>query len=194
MVHGLASHRIAFTYLGWKLRQAGFATRAFGYRSIWKTIEQHADALQQAVEAFDRDPRWSKIHFLSHSMGGIVTRQMLLDYRPEKLGRLVMLSSPNQGSPAATFLSQRVFTFSKTLAQLSDEPDSYVCQLSFPDDVDVGVVHAKVDRVVSRESSLPFPDAPIVEIDSGHNDLLVRPSVAKQVESFLLDGQFVLTP
>jgi len=44
------------------------------------------------------------VHFIGYSMGGIVTRAVLNKFRPDNLGRVVQLASPNNGSEVADFL------------------------------------------------------------------------------------------
>ena len=190
MVHGLAAHRIVFAYLQWHLRRQGLKSKTWGYRSVWNTIERHAQRLEKKLRQLDDDPRWSEIHLVCHSMGGIVARQALLNFVPNKFGRLVMMASPNHGSSAARFLANYVFPFSKTLRQISDEPGSYVRKLGFPENIDVGVIFANVDRVIKLESAIPIEGVPVATIYSGHNDLLVRPTTARQVTSFVKHGRF----
>lgn len=189
-IHGIAAPRLVFLFLKWHMWRKGFRTKIHGYRSVFQTIPYHADGFIERLRRFENDPTINEFHIVAHSMGGIVTRQALLNFRPQKLKRVIMLATPNQGSSAARVLSNGVFRFSRTLKQISDAEESFVRQLGFPSGIDVGAIHANVDRVVTRESSRPTLDSPFLEIDSGHNDLLFRPATAKAVVRFLETGNF----
>lgn len=189
-IHGIAAPRFVFLFLKWYLGRSGFRSKIFGYRSVFKTIPFHAEKFIATLKEIDKDPSIDEFHIVAHSMGGIVTRQALLDFRPQKLKRFLMLATPNEGSSAARKLSASIFRFSKTLKQISDEEGSYVRELGFPDGVEVGAIHANVDRVVTRESSQPVDDAPFLEIYSGHNDLLIRPATGRAAVQFLRTGRF----
>lgn len=42
-----------------------------------------------------------RIHLVAHSIGALVVREYLARGKPERLGRVVLLAAPNQGSPIA---------------------------------------------------------------------------------------------
>jgi len=189
-IHGIAAHQLVFVFLRSWLWLKGFRTLAWGYRSVFLTIPRHGKDFRNFLREIDADPKVDEFHIVAHSMGGIVTRQALLYFRPKKLGRFVMLAVPNKGSSAARILSNSLFAFSKTLRQISDEEGSFVREQDFPGGVATGAIYATADRVVTRESSKPLVDVPLFEIYSGHNDLLIRPATARAMESFLRTGEF----
>ena len=189
-IHGIAAPRFVFLYLKWYLSRRGFSSQIHAYWSSFRTIPIHADQFIETLRKVEANPEIDRFHIVAHSMGGIVTRQALLKYRPQKLDKFLMLATPNQGSAAARVLSSSIFFFSKPLKQLSDAEGSYSRELGFPDGVEVGSIYANQDRVVARESCLSFPEVPFLEIASGHTDLLIRPTTARAIVQFLRTGKF----
>jgi hypothetical protein len=123
-------------------------------------------------------------------MGGIVARAALDRYRPRKLGRLVMLAPPNRGSFVATATAGTFGRFLKPVAELSTAPDSLVNSLPMPDGVEIGVIAAAHDALVSEESTRPVVPHAHVTLPTWHTGLLFRQDTADLVAEFLARGEF----
>lgn len=189
LIHGLAGSRMTLWPLVYYMRRSGFTTSTFGYPSWWWSIEHHARRFKQHLDRIANDETIENFHIVAHSMGSIVTRKALLDAQFEKLNRVVMLASPNLGSPVARVLGT-ILPFLKTIRQISSHSASFVRNLPEPSQVDIGIVAAKYDRVIPEPNSHLRIESDHVTLFSGHNGLLVRPAAARQVIQFLNHGRF----
>ncbi len=190
LAHGLCGHPILMRLLGRRLQSQGFATRNWGYPSIVGSVERHAAKLRTVLEALDSNPAVSRIHLVTHSMGGIVGWCALREKIPNKFGRFVLLTPPGRGSWAATAFGWLVRPICPGVHQMSTRSDSLVNQLEPLDGIDVGVIGATLDLVVPASNS-HMPGEREHRIYPGlHHQVLFRMDVARAVTRFLQAGSF----
>lgn len=97
LVHGLWFGAWALAPLARRLEAEGFSVRRFSYPSTAGQIHEHAAGLL----AFSRQTRASELHFVGHSLGGLVILHMLGEAPDLPPGRVVLLGSPLDGSVVA---------------------------------------------------------------------------------------------
>lgn len=211
LLHGLGRSPLAMTRLAQDLRSAGYDVRNLSYPSQRADIRTLSDAALGPV--FDSAPAGSRIHIVTHSMGGILVRQYLRDHGvPASLGRVVMLAPPNRGSALVDRLARwRLYRAVNGPAglQLGTGPDSVPNSLGpLPPGVEVGVIAGNRSLNPLFSSWLAGPDDGKVTVASthlsgetahltvphSHTWLMWRRPALDAVRAFLRTGDFSPDP
>jgi len=188
------------------LQGSQFTTLNLDYDSRKRPLDALATEIEPEIVKFAGRTDGS-IHFVGHSMGGLLTRVYLAKYRPPRLGRVVMLGTPNGGSEVADVLKRfaiyRAF-YGPAGLQLSTEQDPTLRALP-PVDYELGVVAGcrSLDPVSSL-LILPRPNDGKVSVqrtrldgmkdhaivNASHPGLVRHPAAINQTIAFLREGRF----
>jgi hypothetical protein len=205
LLHGHSRTKRSMAKLEKALLKSGYTVENIDYPSRKMNVESLSEYLDGRLEKCCREGV-SKIHFVTHSLGGIMVRYYLEKNEMDNLGRVVMLSPPNSGSELVDLLKDlplvRDYT-SESRLQLGTEDGGLPGKLE-PVDFEVGIIAGDRSLFPLFSWIIPGPDDGIVSVRSsrteGMTDFLVvphshsfimnSPEVIRQVEHFLREGQF----
>jgi len=204
-LHGLGRSSASMFLLKLRLEKQGFEVISKDYASTEAGIDDHVEWLAGELESCCRD-EGRRLHFVTHSIGGIVLRAYLEKHDLPALGRVVMLAPPNRGSELADFLSGwSVYQMAVgPSGQEIGTDDASVPNLLGPVDFDLGVIAGERSINPFYSSIIPGPDDGKVSVErarvEGMSDFLVvrhshtfimnSSEVAGQIETFLRTGAF----
>ncbi len=195
LLHGMARSYHSMDEMQERLLAEGYHTVNQGYPSTSDPIETIAGEYFPAALKRCRQFSPIAIHFVTHSLGGIIVRKGIKENKPEKLGRVVMLSPPNRGSGAVDYLRNRkIYQWLNGPAgqQLSTDPDSVPNQLG-PVEYPVGIItgdrYAFFDGWLSR--ILPGKDDGKVSVQRARLDGMSDFLVVHESHPFIMGSEYV---
>lgn len=207
LVHGLGRTKHSMGVMKRHLKKEGYRVVSVSYDSRSLSVDDSVAELKKAVsnELNSAKPP-AKIHFVTHSLGWILTRKILEKNAPEQLGRVVMLSPPNHGSELPDKLG-KIKLYRKVTGpagmELGTEKDSYPNSMGAVkfslgvitgdrslNPLYSGCIPGKDDGKVSVDSAKVDGMADFLVVHSSHTWIMNRKAVCKQVVYFLQNGEF----
>lgn len=102
LVHGIWMNGLDMGILRRRLARAGFDPVQFRYPSVRNAPAINAMDLNALARGLDAQT----VHFVGHSLGGIVIRHLFSEYPDQRPGRVVTMGTPHRFSAAAERLSR----------------------------------------------------------------------------------------
>ncbi len=204
ILHGLARSSKAMNKMARALSHDGYNVINVDYPSTTATVEILTKQIFDTLEPQIQDAE--TVHFVTHSMGGIILRQYLQDHELPNLGRVVMLAPPSRGSEVTDKLGQ--FSLYKWINgpagnQLGTGTNSLPLRLDVPA-FELGIIAG--DRSINPILSMliPGPDdgkvslkrvkpaayAGYLQLHVTHACMVWNPQVIAQTGYFLETGSF----
>ena len=206
LLHGLNRSHRSFSKMERSLIEDGYTVINVNYPSQHFSIESLVAGYIAPIISACKTQSNSKLHFVTHSMGGILLRYYLQHHTIANLGNVVMLGPPNQGSEVVDKLKnvpgfklingpagQQLGTTSTSLPKQLGPVDYPVgvitgnrsinpilsCIIPGEDDGKVSLKRARVDGM------LDFLVVPYT-----HTMIMKRQRVIEQTQYFLKNSQF----
>jgi 8-oxo-dGTP pyrophosphatase MutT (NUDIX family) len=200
VVHGLWLPGYETALLRRRLTRAGFLPSLFRFRTVRDGLDANAERLARFAARMPGD----KVHFVGHSLGGVVAAHMLQTCPPLRAGRLVCLGSPLKGTHSGKRLARFRWGSGLTgrsigdlharggLARWSGANDLGVIAGTLPLGLGLllGALPRPHDGVVAVEETRLEGATDHLVLPRSHTALIFSRAVAAQVVHFLRHGRF----
>lgn len=202
LLHGIGKGKYDMAPMARYLRRHGYAVVNWDYPSTKYKLTELAEKLAEEVRRF----KDYKIHFVTHSMGGIVVRTMLAQEQLPNLGRLVMIAPPSQGAELAQFFGGwPVYRFLLGPAGQELKPgDLGKCEAAGVPCCEFGIIAGGTGRTRGINPLLPGDNDGTVTVESTkldgctdfaivpypHPVIQMMPRTAELTYQFLENGRF----
>ncbi|GAB4180734.1 MAG: alpha/beta hydrolase [Rhodocyclaceae bacterium] len=199
LVHGLWMSPWVMGVLARRLGARGYSVHVFGYRSVRDGLAANADALARFAAGICAPA----VHFVGHSLGGLVIAASLHAHPDPRPGRVVFVGSPFRGSAAALRLARSragAAVLGRSMAQWLHTPGAWTPGR------EIGVIAGEAGLGLGRliEPALGRPNDGAVAVEEtqvpgakdrivlpvSHSGMLLSRQVAEQVAHFLREGHF----
>jgi dienelactone hydrolase len=203
LLHGLGRSNTSMWLLAHRLEDAGYYVRRVEYSSLDQTPDEILKKVRSQINQCCQKHTQS-VHFVGHSLGGLMVRAYLQNNKVDKLGRVVLLGTPNKGTEAADHFSNSwlMDILGPTDKALGTDDKSFPKSLKapyYPVGVIAGeikskfndpVIPGKDDGLVSVEATKIDAMTDFIILETGHSMMRYDKEVADQTIEFIKNGMF----
>ena len=200
LVHGFFRSGGDMRYLARKLEERGYRVFVPSLPAVLGDVRDCSEKLAEIIDG--KLPEEGVVHFVGHSMGGLVIRDYLSRRVVSNIGKVVMMGTPNGGSPYANLLLKIPFIryIFKAL------PDIAVPGIEIAPSIntapEIGIIIGKTDcfrklllrgdhdGLVGAESVRRITAMDELRVPFCHERIHWRTRTAEAVASFLETGKF----
>lgn len=165
LLHGLGRGNLSMWWMARRLKSAGYDVKQVGYSSWFSPPE---DILKEVTAKIDKicTTTSNTVHFVGHSMGGLLVRNYLSRRDLPNLGRVVLTGTPNKGTPLVDEYRDRWWlkTMSPAALALGSDMDGIFKELPRPD-YELGII-AGITKDSLLSDQIPGEDDGIVPLTS----------------------------
>jgi predicted alpha/beta hydrolase family esterase len=204
LFHGACKTSKQMSYIESSLHKLGYRTCNINYS--WR-YQESAKIVEEMLWQVKRiEMRYNKVHFIGHSLGGLIIRGVLTQYKPKNLGKVIHIASPNQGSKLASQFKSR-WLYKKAYGKVSQDlivNSKFLKMLETDIEYELGTIAGNSSnllvncllkferndgRVTESEAILEGAKDHIV-INANHNQVVKSACALHQIRMFLLNGKF----
>lgn len=195
LIHGLLHRAIMMRSIGNFLTGHGYEVFLYDYQTTRMTIPEHGVVLRKFLVNLAKERQNETFDLIVHSMGGMISRwafgNPLADPALTSYRKLLMLGTPNQGSPRADFYLKATPFLEKgirSLSGLSAKTNAW-SDVPVPENLVVATLAGKFDRLVSEESSHFPKEVDHIVLPVSHCGMLFSEQVFAQILYFLVHSR-----
>ncbi|MFC1538880.1 alpha/beta fold hydrolase [Candidatus Latescibacterota bacterium] len=206
LIHGFGRTTHDMSSLAEFFQSSGYHTECPTLPTTFYSVEECTALFEQEFPAIAE--KYDKLHFVGHSMGGLIIRLFLSRNPVPKLGRCVLIATPNQGTALADIVA-KYFRFSflvfKPLEDFQPGGIAIPSPLHIPGP-EIGVIAGSESNLFlgkfldgENDGRVPVDAVPFtgmkdfIVIPYGHRDIHHTRETALLVRAFIQNGSFDIT-
>ncbi len=207
LLHGILRSKTDMLPLTIYLEKRGYSTINILYPSRKMSLEEIVEFVHDKIKNNSHYTPDKTLHFVTHSMGGLIARYYIAKRKPENLGKVVMLGPPNTGSEFADLLTETELLaplfekiFGPAGQQMTTDYEHIEHDITYPLGIIAGnvsvnplspwVLKGEHDGIVPVERTKIEGMSDHIVMKATHSFMMFNPAVMAQVAHFLEHGHF----